>query len=144
MLMPTRQCHVLHITRSYKRIEGLSWETQKYYVSPPIRLHLVFDILQLETLKIQPILNLNLLGNIRQKNQKIIEFIIILFYSKFKINALCFWDYRPITNERENVYSKFLLMKSSKKYFIFSSACCLIIWLMISPKFFEKKGILKI
>ena len=53
-------------------------------------------------------------------------------------------NYRPITNERENVYSKFLLMKSSKKIFIFSSACCLIIWFMISPKNFEKKGILKI
>ena len=52
--------------------------------------------------------------------------------------------YRPITNERENVYSKFLLIKSSKKYYIFSSACYLIIWLMISPKIFEKKGILKI
>ena len=51
--------------------------------------------------------------------------------------------YRPITNERENVYSKFLLMKSSKKYFIFSSACYLIIWLMISPKFFEKKAFWK-
>ena len=52
--------------------------------------------------------------------------------------------YRLITNERENVYSKFLLIKSSKKYYIFSSACYLIIWLMISPKNFEKKGILKI
>ena len=31
--------------------------------------------------------------------------------------------YRPITNERENVYSKFLVIKSTKKYFIFSSAC---------------------
>ena len=36
--------------------------------------------------------------------------------------------YRPITNERENVYSKFLLIKCSKKYFIFSSAYYLIIW----------------
>jgi hypothetical protein len=58
-----------------------------------------------------------------------------------------FWNehiYRPIENERENVYSKFLLMKISKNYFIFSSACYLIIWLMISPKNFEEKGILKI
>ena len=47
--------------------------------------------------------------------------------------------YRPIENERENVYSKFLLMKSSKKCFIFSSACYLIIWLLISPFFFEKR-----
>ena len=53
-------------------------------------------------------------------------------------------NYRPIENERENVYSKILLMKSSKNYFIFSSACYLIIWLMISTKTFEKKGILKI
>ena len=30
-------------------------------------------------------------------------------------------------------------MKSSKKYFIFSSACYMIIWLMISPKIFWKK-----
>ena len=52
--------------------------------------------------------------------------------------------YRPITNERENAYSKLLLIKSSKKYYIFSSACYLIIWLMISPKNFEKKDILKI
>ena len=52
--------------------------------------------------------------------------------------------YRPITNERENVYSKFLLMKSSKKYFIFSSACYLIIWLMISLENFGKIGILNI
>jgi hypothetical protein len=51
--------------------------------------------------------------------------------------------YRPITNERENVYSKFLLMKSSKKYFNFSSASCQIILLMISPNNFEKKGNLK-
>ena len=36
-------------------------------------------------------------------------------------------------------YSKFLLMKSSKKYLISSSACYLIIWLMVSPKTFEKK-----
>ena len=49
-------------------------------------------------------------------------------------------NYIPITNERENVHSKFLLMKSSKKYFIFSFACYLIIWLMISPKIFEKKA----
>ena len=55
-----------------------------------------------------------------------------------------FCMYRPITNERENVHSKFLLMKSSKKkHFIFSSACYLTIWLMILPNFFEKKGILK-
>ena len=53
-------------------------------------------------------------------------------------------DYRPIENERENVYLKFLLMKSSKKYVIFSSACYLIVWFMISSKSFEKKGILKI
>ena len=53
-------------------------------------------------------------------------------------------SYRLITNERENVYSKILLMKSSKKYFIFSSACYLIIWLMISPKNFGKIGILNI
>ena len=39
---------------------------------------------------------------------------------------------------------KFLLMKSSKKYFIFLSAFYLIMWLMISPKNFEKKAILKI
>jgi hypothetical protein len=52
--------------------------------------------------------------------------------------------YRPITNERENVYSKILLMKSSKNFFNFSPACCLIIWLMISSNFLEKKGILKI
>ena len=52
--------------------------------------------------------------------------------------------YRPIENERENVYSKFLLMKSSKKYSIFSCACYLIIWLMISPKSLKKKGVLKI
>ena len=49
--------------------------------------------------------------------------------------GLCIGTYRPITNERES-----LLMKSSKKYFIFASACCLIIWLMISPKNFEKKA----
>ena len=52
--------------------------------------------------------------------------------------------YRPIENERENVYLKFLLTKSSKKYVIFSSACYLIVWFMISPKGFEKRGILKI
>ena len=55
-----------------------------------------------------------------------------------------FFYYRPIENERENVYSKFLLMKSSKKYFIFSSACYLIIWLMTSLKNFGKIGILNI
>ena len=54
------------------------------------------------------------------------------------------YKYRPITNERENVYSKILLMKSSKKLFIFSFACYLMIWLMISPKKFFKKGLLKI
>ena len=52
--------------------------------------------------------------------------------------------YSPIENERENVYSKFLLMKSSKKCLIFSSACYLIIWLMISPKNFGKIDILNI
>ena len=52
--------------------------------------------------------------------------------------------YRPIENERDNVYSKFLLMKSSKKYLIFSSACYLIIWLMRSPKNFGKIDILNI
>ena len=35
-------------------------------------------------------------------------------------------------------------MKSSKKYSIFSCACYLIIWLMISPKSLKKKGVLKI
>ena len=34
-------------------------------------------------------------------------------------------------------------MKSSKKYVIFSSACYLIIWLMISSKMFEKKAFWK-
>jgi hypothetical protein len=34
--------------------------------------------------------------------------------------------YRPIENERENVYSKFLPMKGSKKCLSFSSACYLI------------------
>ena len=70
-------------------------------------------------------------------------------YSSFKICAKLIIlsrlvSYRLIENERENVYSKFLQMKSSKKCFIFSSACYLIIWLMISPKNFGKKGILKI
>jgi len=52
--------------------------------------------------------------------------------------------YRPIENERENVYSKFLLMKSSKKCLIFSTACYLIICFMISPKNFGKIDILNI
>ena len=54
------------------------------------------------------------------------------------------WIYKPIRNERENVYSKFLLMKSLKKWFNFLPAFYLIIWLMISPKNFGKIGILKI
>ena len=42
------------------------------------------------------------------------------------------------------VNRKILLMKSSKKYFIFLLAFYRIMWLMISPKNFEKIAILKI
>ena len=52
--------------------------------------------------------------------------------------------YRLIGNERENVYPKFLLVKSSKKVFIFLPAFYLIIWLINTPIFFEKIYILKL
>ena len=73
------------------------------------------------------------------------DFLYFVFCLQGKMGKMK-WEIincRPITNERENVYSKCLVMKSSKKYFIFSSAYNLIIWLLISPKNFEKKGILK-
>ena len=51
--------------------------------------------------------------------------------------------YRLIGNEREFVYSKFLLIKSSKKNLISLPVFYLIIWLMKPPKNFEKISILK-
>ena len=56
----------------------------------------------------------------------------------------CIMNYRLIGNERENVYSKILLMKSSKKHFIILPAFYLTIWLMKQSKNFEKISILKI
>ena len=56
----------------------------------------------------------------------------------------CSFLYIDRSKIKEKMYiQNFLLMKSSKKYFIFSSACNLIIWLMISPKNLKKKAFWK-
>ena len=49
----------------------------------------------------------------------------------------------PIQNESDKRFTNFSLMKSSKNYFIFSSALYLIICLMKSPKNCEKIVIMK-
>ena len=64
----------------------------------------------------------------------------IALYSRITVHSID----RSKLKEKMYTYSKFLQMKSSRRYFIFSFACYLIIWLMISPNIFEKKGILKI
>ena len=50
----------------------------------------------------------------------------------------------PCAKNMTQVKWKFLFMKSSKAHFIFLPAFYLIMWLMISPKNFEKIAILKI
>ena len=46
--------------------------------------------------------------------------------------------YRLVPKNMTKVNWKFLLMKSSKKCFIFLPAFYLTMWLMVSPKYFEK------
>ena len=77
------------------------------------------------------------------------QFTIIILTEKFtKILAwmFCFCVstyYRPIENERENVYSKFLLMKSSKKVLSFYLRVTWLYGSWYHPKILKKKAFWK-
>ena len=70
-----------------------------------------------------------------EKGNSAIVFLLMIKKNQHKV-----WELEKDTK----INSSFLLMKSSKKYFILLAAFSLIIWVMTSTKNFEKIAILKI